>query len=76
MPHSFKRRALCPWHSTMESEDNLLAETTGSTREHGGEMVWGPCNVCQLKGHGTLRDLLKDYFVSPAGQVPWQEKYI
>ncbi len=22
------------------------------------------------------RDLLKDYFVSPAGQVPWQEKYI
>ncbi|CAM4671483.1 unnamed protein product [Leuciscus chuanchicus] len=25
---------------------------------HGGEMVWGPCNVCQLKGQATLPLLL------------------
>ncbi|KAL1260055.1 hypothetical protein QQF64_007882 [Cirrhinus molitorella] len=35
-----------------------------SMREHGGEMVWGPCNVCQLKGHETLPLLLSSNVTS------------
>ena len=66
-----------PALANTEDPDHRLVE--GTWRKDGlGAMLplqpGRPCNSSMAAKQ--IRDKLKSYFVSPAGQVPWQENYI